>query len=254
MDTFNNKTIWLTGASKGIGRALALELAERGAKLALSARNEKELEQLANEMGNQPTLILPMDVTEHAANIAAVTKIMHEWGQLDIAIFNAGNAEYVDVQHFDSALFERSMLTNFQSMVYGIEAALPLLRQSSAPHIVGMSSTAAYGGLPRSEAYGASKAAIRNMLEGLRISLSPENIDVSVICPGFVRTPLTDKNDFPMPMIIEADTAAKIIADGISNRVEEIHFPKMFSLMLKFFSSLPSPMYTRLIRKMVLQK
>jgi short-subunit dehydrogenase len=114
-----------------------------------------------------------------------------------------------------------------------------------------MSSTAAYAGLPRSEAYGASKAAIKNMFEGLRINLAPRNIPVSIICPGFVKTPLTDKNEFPMPMLIEADKAAKIIADGIENRTEEIHFPKLFSFTYKFISSLPSSWYSRLIKKMV---
>ena len=116
----------------------------------------------------------------------AVNDMHRRAGGLDIAFLNAGTCEYVDVAAFDSALFERTIRTNFLSMVYGIEAALPLLRQSPAPQLVGMSSTVAYRGLPRSEAYGASKAAIKNLFESLQVDLAPEGISVSVVCPGFV--------------------------------------------------------------------
>jgi len=136
-------------------------------------------------------------------------------------------------------------------MVYAIEAALPLLRQSKAAHIVGMSSTAYYVGLPRSEAYGSSKAAIAHMLNALRISLSSENIPVSVICPGFVETPLTDKNDFPMPGKITAEEAAVYICKGIAKQAEEIHFPKVFSFIMKVLSALPYFIQTPLLKKMV---
>ncbi len=250
---YNKKRIWITGASQGIGKALAIALSQYDVQLIISARNQAALDEIAKQSpGN--VLVLPFDVQDKAANLSAIATIKATLGGLDIAIFNAGTAEYVDVKQFDSDLFSRVLNTNFMSMVYGIEAALPLLRESKQPHIVGMSSTAAYGGLPRSEAYGASKAAIRNMLEALRISLSPENIAVSIICPGFVKTPLTDKNDFPMPMMIEADEAANIIIKEIAQGREEIYFPKRFSFILKFLTSLPSPLYTKLIRKLVLRK
>ncbi|MBN1379372.1 MAG: SDR family NAD(P)-dependent oxidoreductase [Gammaproteobacteria bacterium] len=254
MDTgyFKNKRVWITGASKGIGRALAIELTSRGAKLALSARNKPELIELVAEIGEDKALAAPLDVTDKESNIKTINDIAAKLGGIDIAILNAGTAEYVDVSQFDSTIFERLMQTNFMSMVYGVEAVLPYLRQSAAPQIVALSSTAAYAGLPRSEAYGATKAAIKNMFEGLRISLIPENIAVSIVCPGFVKTPLTDKNDFPMPMRIEAKKAAAIIANGVAAKTEEIHFPKFFSLSYKFLSSLPSSWYTRLINKMVL--
>ena len=164
-----------------------------------------------------------------------------------MVFFNAGTAEYVDIQRFDSALFERVLQANFMSMVYGIEAVLPLLRESPRPLLVGMSSTVAYAGLARGEAYGASKAAVRNMLQGLRIHLLPERIPVCVVCPGFVRTPLTDKNDFPMPLRIEPQEAARHIVAGMAREREEIHFPKVFSLTYKLLSSLPSALYTRIM-------
>src|SRR5208283_1068544 len=115
----------------------------------------------------------------------------------------------------------------------GIEAVLPVLRNSPHAQLVGMSSTLAYGPLPRAEAYGASKAAIRYLLEGLRIDLAAEHIPVSVVCPGFVKTPLTDRNDFPMPCLIGVEEAARRIVDGVAAQTAEIHFPKRFSLTYK---------------------
>ncbi len=249
---YKGKRVWITGASSGIGEAIAIELASMGAILALSGRDSDRLSALSRKIGDEYSLVAPLDVTDKKLNIDTVNTIADKLGGIDIAILNAGNAEYVDVQKFDSNLFERQIKTNFLSMVYGVEAVLPWLRRSRHPHLVAMSSTAAYGGLPRSEAYGASKAAIKNMFEGLRISLRSEEIPVSIVCPGFVKTPLTDKNDFPMPLMIDAETAARITLKKIAKKVEEISFPKRFSLILKFLSSLPSPWYTKIIGKMVL--
>ena len=128
----------------------------------------------------------------------------------------------------------------------GIEAALPALRKSPCAQLVAMSSTVAYGALPRAEAYGASKAAIRYLIESLRIDLRAEPISLTVVCPGFVKTRLTDRNDFAMPFIIGADKAARIIVDGVVARRSEIHFPKRFSLSFKIAAMLPGPVYTRL--------
>lgn len=248
---FDKKRVWVTGASAGIGRAVARELANRGATVVASARNREALNQLVTDCLPRSVHALPLDVVDRQANLQAAETIQTKFGGLDIAFFNAGTCEYVDVTKFDSALFERMIQTNFLSMVYGIEAVLPLLRQSPSPHLVGMSSTVAYAGLSRAEAYAASKAAIKNMLEGLRIDLRKERISVSIICPGFVKTPLTERNDFPMPFAVSAEVAAKRIADGIAAQKEEIHFPKRFSLIFKLLSSLPSPFYTWIGSRMV---
>jgi len=149
---------------------------------------------------------------------------------------------------FDAGLLKRVMDINFMGFVYGVEAALPLLREGNAPHLVGMSSTVAYTGLPRAEAYGASKAAIRYFLQALRVDLLPQKIDVSIICPGFVKTPLTDLNDFPMPMQISAETAARSIRKGMERRSHEIRFPVLFALILRVVAVLPSRLRTRLLR------
>lgn len=235
----------------GIGRAVSLEFARRGATVIVSARNKEALDQVVVECGPGRAHSLPLDVTDRQATLRSTQTILDRFGGLDTAFFNAGTCEYVDVRHFDSALFERMIQTNFLSMVYGIEAVLPLLRKSPHPHLVGMSSTVAYGGLPRAAAYGASKAAIRHMLEALRIDLLGEKIPVSIVCPGFVRTPLTERNDFPMPFAIEAEEAARRIVDGIAAQQHEIHFPKRFSLPFKLLALLPSRLYTRLCARMV---
>ncbi|MGQ0811307.1 MAG: SDR family NAD(P)-dependent oxidoreductase, partial [Nitrospiraceae bacterium] len=246
-----DRRVWVTGASSGIGRAVAVELARRGAKVIASARNEQALNDLARECGGDHVVVLPLDVTDRQANLRATDAIRQRLGGLDIAFLNAGICEYVDVTKFDSSIFERTIQTNFLSMVYGIEAVLPLLRSSRDAQLVGMSSTVAYRGLPRAEAYGASKAAIKHLFESLQIDLMREGISVSVVCPGFVRTPLTDRNDFPMPFLVEADDAACRIVDGIESRKPEIHFPKRFSIPFKLLSLLPSRLYVMICSRMV---
>lgn len=245
------RRVWVTGASAGIGRAVTIELVRRGATVVASARNEQALNELARECGGVPVVVLPFDVGERQANLRAADAIRERLGGLDIAFFNAGACEYVDVEKFDSAVFERTMRTNFLSMVYGIEAVLPLLRASRSAQLVGMSSTVAYRGLPRAEAYGASKAAIKHLFESLDLDLMRDGITVSVVCPGFVRTPLTDRNDFPMPFRVEADEAARRIVDGIEAKTPEIHFPKRFSLPLKLLSLLPHRLYVMACSRMV---
>jgi NAD(P)-dependent dehydrogenase (short-subunit alcohol dehydrogenase family) len=251
MASVKDRLVWVTGASAGIGRAVVIELARRGAKVVASARNEQGLNQLVADCLPQTVHVLPLDVTDRQTNLRAVETIQQRFSGLDIAFFNAGTCEYVDTAKFDSALFERTMQTNFLSMVYGIEAVLPLLRASRDAQLVGMSSTVAYRGLPRAEAYGASKAAIKHLFESLQIDLRRESISVSVVCPGFVRTPLTDRNDFPMPFRVEAEEAAKRIVDGIEAKKPEIHFPKRFSIPFKLLSLLPNRLYVALCSKMV---
>ncbi len=244
----SKRRIWITGASSGIGKALAEKCLQLGSQVALSARREKLLTDILQANGGNG-LVIPFDVTDKQACLDAATKVQSAWGYIDIVILNAGASCDDKPNHFDTDNFETMMKVNFFSMIYCIEASLSLLRKSQYPHLVGMSSLAAYGGLPTSMAYSASKAASRNMLQGLRVDLLKEKIPVSIICPGFVKTPLTDKNKFSMPMIISANKAANHILKGIQSYQEEIHFPKLFSLSTKLFSSLPSKLYTYLLGK-----
>ena len=251
-DYFSNKVIWITGASSGIGRALTIALSNFDCQVFISSRSEEKLQETINLCHSKSNIhILSGDLAKQENNHAICNAIENIHGHLDIAILNAGTCEYVDVNNFDSAMFKRLVDNNFMSMVYGVEASLPLLKKSQTPHLVGMSSTAAYLGLPRSEAYGATKAAILNMFRALKISLSAININVSVICPGFVETELTAKNDFPMPCLITAEKSTDYILKGIANNQCEIHFPKRFSFALKFISILPDTLQFWLLKKAV---
>ena len=202
--SWKDRRVWITGASSGIGRSLAIELSRAGARIVLSGRNQDRLQEVANACAGE-VQVLAFDASSRMENQSAAQQINECYGALDTVVLNAGICEYVDLPAFDAAVVKRVMDVNFMGIVYGIEAALPLLRRGVTPHLVGMSSTVAYTGLPRAEAYGASKAAIRHLLQALRIDLLAEKIDVSIICPGFVKTPLTDLNDFPMPMRITSD-------------------------------------------------
>jgi short-subunit dehydrogenase len=251
---FDDKVIWITGASSGIGRALTIMLSELDCDLYISSRSRPGLEKTKQLCRTQANIhIAEGDLTNKTTNQSVCDNIKNNHGHLDIAILNAGTCEYVDIEQFDSALFQRLIDSNYMSMIYAIEASLPLLKNSNHAHLVGMSSTAAYLGFPRSEAYGATKAAILNLFRALKVSLSPYNINVSTICPGFVKTELTDKNDFPMPCLISAQQASKEILKGIAANKHEIHFPKRFSYTLKALALMPDFIQFKLLRK-TLQK
>ena len=243
---FENKVVWITGASSGLGLALAELLVANCEHVFVTARSKDKLERSFGDYSN--VTIVDGDITKIEVNRSIAAEIDSQFGRLDCVILNAGNAEYIDIKNFGYEPFERMMNINFVSMVKGIEVALPLLRKSSSPYLVGMSSSVAWQGLPQGEAYSASKAAIRNLFQGLRIELAQENIDVSWICPGFVKTPLTDKNTFDMPLIIEPEQAALEIIKGLEKQTPEIHFPKLFTRMLKLISMLPTRLSSWLLK------
>lgn len=242
------EVVWLTGASSGIGRALAIRLAAGGARVFATARNAAALAELQREHGIEP---VPADITKRAEVLAAAGRIRTAAGRIDLLIANAGTCEYLDVRAFDSALVERVFAVNFFGFVYTVEAALPLLRAGRVRYIVGIGSTAAWTGLPRAEAYGASKAAMHHFLESLRVDLTPEDFSVSVVAPGFVDTPLSARNDFPMPMMVSAEQAVDGILAGMRARRHEIHFPAAFSLSLKMLRLLPSRWRNRLYQRLL---
>jgi NADP-dependent 3-hydroxy acid dehydrogenase YdfG len=233
-----NQVIWLTGASSGIGEALAENLAPLCTHLYISARSAEKLSHLENAFSN--ITAIAADITDEASLAAAVAQIQAEAGRLDTVIANAGTCEYVDVNQFDTALFRRVLETNVLGLVNTVGAALPLLKQSKRGYIVGVSSSVAMLAMPRAQAYGSSKAAVTHFLESMKADLTPLGLDVSVVSPGFVKTPLTDVNDFPMPMRITADQAAKEIVKGLRKRTWHIHFPKRFTFILWMLGHLPA--------------
>jgi NAD(P)-dependent dehydrogenase (short-subunit alcohol dehydrogenase family) len=198
----SKKVVWVTGASSGLGRSLALALAAGGDQVIASARNQQALDQLAELDPN--IVAVACDITDKAALESAAKRMLEISPHLDQIILNAGNCEYLDFPDPDWAAVRRVMEINFFGTVNCVEMALPLLRQATnhRPHIVAVASQVTAAPFPRSEAYGASKAAMQYFFESLRIDLVAEGIDVSVVNPGFVDTPLTRKNDFEMPFLM----------------------------------------------------
>lgn len=229
---------WLTGASSGIGAALAHILLEQGHLVALGGRHADRFAPLAEKFPGQVLLAIgDIDNPEQVAGIAA--RIEQAWGGLDMAILNAGTCEYLEPGHFDPALVERVIRTNLLGVSYCLAAALPLLRAGQRPHLVVIGSSVTWLALPRAGAYGASKAAVRYLVESQRIDLTREGIAVTLVSPGFVDTPLTRRNDFPMPQLWTAQRAARHIATRLPRRPLEINFPGLFTLVLRLLGALP---------------
>ncbi|MFJ2693282.1 SDR family NAD(P)-dependent oxidoreductase [Pseudomonas sp. NPDC087336] len=218
---------WLTGASNGIGAALAEEILKSGAHLAVSARSLAPLKVLSLRYPGQ-VLVVAGDLTNSQTVREIGEQIARGWGSLDTVILNAGTCEYVDAKQFDASIIEHVVRTNLLASSYCIDAALPLLRSGTAPHLVGLASSVTYLPLPRAEAYGGSKAGMRYLFESLRIDLAPEGIEVTVVNPGAVEAPRAAKNDIPMPLNWPVGKAAQHIFHEIRNRPLEIALPGMF--------------------------
>jgi short-subunit dehydrogenase len=232
--------IWVTGASSGIGAALARELADRGASVAISARSEDKLREVA---GGRMTVV-PVDVTDRAATVAAGESVRAELGGLDVAVLNAGTWSQFSVEPWDSQAFAEHLQINVMGTVHSLEAVVPTMLAEGRGRVVGTASVAGYRGLPGSEAYGATKAALLNLFEALRGSLAPRGVVVQTVAPGFVRTPMTDRNSFPMPFLISAEEAARSIADGIEKDKAEIVFPFPMMLTMKTARLVPVRAWT----------
>lgn len=239
--------VWLTGASSGIGEALVPALVASGARVAISARRVDALEAVAARVPAGQVHVVPVDVTDREAVHAAARHIEARWGGIDLAIFNAGTHIPVNAERLDAADFRTLIDVNYLSLIYGVEAVLPGMLARGRGHIAGVASLAGYRALPTAAAYGASKAAAIVALDGIRFDVERRGVDVTVINPGFVRTPLTDRNTFQMPALIDADQAARLIVRGLARRKKEIHFPARFSWTMKLLRVLPYPVFERLV-------
>ncbi|MGO4310525.1 SDR family NAD(P)-dependent oxidoreductase [Pseudomonas sp. KB_15] len=245
-----SRRYWLTGASSGIGAALAEEILKTGAHLAVSSRSVAQLKVLSQRYPGQ-VLAVAGDLTNSQSVREIGEQIAEDWGSLDSVILNAGTCEYVDAKQFDASIVEHVVRTNLLASSYCIEAALPLLRAGTAPHMVAMASTVTYLPLPRAEAYGASKAGLRYLFESLRIDLAPEGIEVTVVSPGCFETPLTANNDFPMPLSWPVEKAARHIFEKLKDRPLEIAFPAAFMAALWPLSKLPEQVKLEIGKRMV---
>ena len=239
-----NQAVLITGASSGIGLSLAKLYVEKGYLVFACGRNEERLNAIKG------VVALVFDINDKAQiQLAAQIlseKLLAAHATLRKVILNAGSCEYIENPlRFDGALFERVMQTNVIAMGYCLEYFLPLIAING--RVALMSSSATYLPFPKAEAYGASKAAVNYLASSLRLDLKAFGIGVSVICPGFVKTPLTDKNDFAMPMQITATEAAVTIFKELKTGKDEIHFPKRFTLLLKCLSCLPSALINKML-------
>ncbi len=237
LKNYKDQVVWIIGASSGIGRALAVKLASQGARLALSARRKDELDRLTTTLG-QAHKSFALDVTdaELCANTASTIQAL--FGRIDRIIFLAAAYMPMKLDALDLAATKQIIDVNLLGAFHIISAILPLLKEQGFGQIALCGSVSGYTGLPGGQPYGASKAGIINLAESLHAEL-PRGIDVKLISPGFVRTALTDKNNFEMPMIINAEQAAKNIACGLLTSRFEIHFPKRFTFLLKLLPILP---------------
>lgn len=235
--TFKHENIWIIGASSGIGEALASELSAQGATLILSARSKDALERSQQALGSQH-YIYPLDVADYGDVEAAVSYITSTVKKLDRVIFMAAIYQPADIVNMDVTFAKQLLEVNVLGAFHITKAVLPLLEKQSAGQLALCASVAGYVGLPGGQPYSASKAALINFAESLYVE-APKNVDIKLINPGFVRTPMTDKNKFAMPMRVEPEVAARYIIDGLKSKAFEIHFPKKFTIFLKFLSIMP---------------
>ncbi|MGK9370077.1 SDR family NAD(P)-dependent oxidoreductase [Melioribacter sp. Ez-97] len=242
--TFENKTVLITGASSGIGKALAESLSLKNCRLVLCSRNIDRL-----DLSGEKILKLKCDVTKKEEVNAAYNAAIEKFGKIDIAILNSGVGHRMNVENYNSQFAEETFSVNQLGMVYWIEKLLPDFLKRREGVIAGVSSLADNRGFSGSGFYCASKAAATIMLEGLRVELKPYSVKVITIKPGFVRTPMTDKNEFKMPFLMKPEKAAKIIVKGIEKEKRIIQFPLPTVLMSKFVGMLPSGVYEFLAAK-----
>lgn len=239
---------WITGASTGIGRALALRLVRDGWRVAASARLSDALTSLVDENGGA-IRAFPLDVTDAVATARAADEIHAVLGPIDLAVINAGTDARTPAEGFDPVVVRRVIEVNLLGAANTLAAAMPEMIRRRSGHIAVVASVAGYRGLPRAAAYSASKAGLIALAESLKFDLDRHAVKIQVINPGFVRTPLTDKNEFPMPFLIDADAAAERIVRGMAESAFEIAFPRRFAWMLKLIGCLPDRLYFPLVAK-----
>ncbi len=244
--------VWVTGASAGIGRATCLELARQGAKVAATARSEDKLAELTEEAAPLAGSITayPGDITDAPRMRDIALGIQQDMGGIDVALLNAGTYLPLSIDTWSDESFADTYRLNVQGMVHCISAVLPVFKDQGKGHLALVSSIAGVKGLPTSAAYGSSKAAVTHMAEAMRCEQAATGIKVQVILPGFIKTPLTDKNEFPMPFLMPAEKAAKRIVSGLQSNRFEVTFPKRFTWMVKATAALPDFIYFPIIGKL----
>lgn len=243
---WRDQRVWLVGASSGIGHALAELLHRRGATVIVSARNARALEAfVATHPGS---VAMPLDVTDATA-IEQATQAVLAGGPLDLMCYCAGHYHPMRATEIDTIDLLQHQAVNVTGALHLLAPLVQAMRDRGHGHLSFISSVAGFRGLPKSLAYGPTKAALINLAETLYLDLQPHGLGVSVINPGFVATPLTAQNDFHMPALIQPADAAQAILQGWARGAFDIHFPKRFTRLLKLLRCLPYPLYFWAVRR-----
>lgn len=250
--TSDKPLVWITGASSGLGRALSLEMAGRGYRLALTARKRDQLDVLASEIAAQNSgaqaYVAEGDVTDRA-RMAEIVSRMEEHGGVDIAVLNAGIYIPIDGTKPDLDAMHTTFDVNLKGTSNCMVPLVDVMKPRRKGQISIVASVAGYSGLPMAMAYGATKAGLINLAESFRLDADRMGITIQLVNPGFVETPATDENPFDMPFLLKVDDAAKRMANGIETGRFEVTFPKRFTYMLKVLRLLPNDLYHWLISR-----
>ena len=242
------KTIWITGASSGIGKATAIKFADEGWKVLISARRAELLNELSK---NENIFSYPLDVTDVAQTKEVFSKIINDHENIDLCLFSSGTYERKSEKELIVENIRHVMEVNFIGVINCVSAVEKYYKTKQNGHVAIVSSPVGYRGLPKSSGYTPSKAALNNFTQGIYFDFKKFNIKVTLITPGFIKTALTDKNEFKMPFLKTPEFAANKIYNGLINGSSfEIDFPKELTLFLKFLKILPDSIYFKLIKKL----
>lgn len=249
MDPQRGKIIWITGASSGIGKELALQMAQQGHTIIVSARSQDKLDALAQDAKTLSGKVFPYpcDITDEAAVSAVVADVEKNVGPIDQAVLNAGTYVQDTLATFSVEAFRTQMDVNLYGTAHCLSAIMPRFMQRKSGHLVIVSSVAGMRGLPGSLSYGPGKAALINLAEALYIEAKPYDIKVQLVNPGFIKTPLTDKNEFDMPMLMPVEKAVEAMIKGMESHKFEIVFPWLFVTLKKIIDLLPNKLYLGLM-------
>ena len=245
MANWRGKTVWLIGASTGIGQATAAALHAQGAKVIVSARKAASLQAFVEQ--HPGSLALPLDATDRSAVQAAATTLLNIQ-PLDCVVYCAGHYHAMRADAMDTDDMLRHMQVNYAGALYMLEFVVPAMLKQGCGHISLVGSVAGYRGLPNSLAYGPTKAALINLAETLYLDLHSKGLGISIVNPGFVETPLTAANQFEMPALLTPDQAAAAMLQGWAKGDFEIHFPKRFTYGMKALRYLPNRLFFQLVK------
>ena len=250
---FKNKVILITGASSGIGRKLALRIAKEKCKLVLAARRVDLLEELKEQIENYGSELLSIkcDVAQKDEVKNTVSSVIEKFNRIDVAILNSGVSFKQSFSNFDSSIGEKTFAVNYFGIVYFLNELLPIMKEQRSGFIAGVSSLADARGFPVSGFYCSSKAAVTTLLESLKAEYKPYNVKIISVHPGFIKTPMTDKNDFPMPYLMGVEKAVEIIFNKLVSEKEIIRFPWQMALLTGMLKRIPDSWFQKIADKRV---